>query len=281
MIKRIGIRMMPWLAGAALTVLAGCAAAQPANKSDSSGKLATFSDMESEDPAVQLDLLKHQMLQTEQKVIGLSFQLEHGRDAKMQMVRFPSGKQLIPGYVFTKPDMAPEARLPAVVLVHGGFHEHLDIEWFPLIVEMVKRGYVVMWPEYRGSQGYGETIYKNDYGTTDIADVLAASAYIAGKSFVDPARLAVVGESRGGMLTLLAIQQEPDRFKAAVDIVGLTDFVAYMAYKPEYRRQQIAKENPGFGGKLPDTNLAAYMKVSPINHVDKIKTPLLVLATTG
>ena len=54
-----------------------------------------------------------------------------------------------------------------------------------------------------------------------------------------------------------------------------------MAYKPEYRRKEVAKESPSFKGKLPDENLPAYMEVSPINHVDKIVTPLLVLATRG
>jgi dipeptidyl aminopeptidase/acylaminoacyl peptidase len=43
----------------------------------------------------------------------------------------------------------------------------------------------------------------------------------------------------------------------------------------------VAKESASFGGKLPNENLAAYMAVSPINGVDKIETPLLVMASTG
>src|SRR5262249_13670346 len=56
-------------------------------------------------------------------------------------------------------------------------------------------------------------------------------------------------------------------------------FVAYMGYKPEYRREEVARE-PTFGGKLPNDNLKPYMDVSPVNHVQKIQTPLLVLANT-
>jgi dipeptidyl aminopeptidase/acylaminoacyl peptidase len=80
------------------------------------------------------------------------------------------------------------------------------------------------------------------------------------------------------MVTLLAIEHEPKLFKAAVDVVGLADFLMYMAYKPEYRRQEIAKE-PQFGG-LPFDNLQAYIDSSPIMHVEKIETPLLIHATT-
>jgi dipeptidyl aminopeptidase/acylaminoacyl peptidase len=197
---------------------------------------------------------------------------------KMDLVNYSSGGELVPAYVFRPVTEPASKRSPAVVMVHGGFHESLDEGWFFLIRSVVERGYVVIFPEYHGSRGYGEVIYKNNYGVTDTADVLAAAEYIAGKPFIDPNRLGIVGISRGGMVTLLSIQQAPTRFKAAVDIVGLTDFVAYMSYKPDYRRRQIAEENAAFEGKLPQDNLEAYMKVSPLNHVDKIQTPLLVLA---
>jgi dipeptidyl aminopeptidase/acylaminoacyl peptidase len=80
------------------------------------------------------------------------------------------------------------------------------------------------------------------------------------------------------MIILLAIERAPKKFRAAVDVVGLTDFVAYMSYKPEYRRQDVAK-TPRFGG-TPFENLPAYIEASPLAHVDKIETPLLILATT-
>src|SRR5258708_38171711 len=83
------------------------------------------------------------------------------------------------------------------------------------------------------------------------------------------------------MGTLLVIEKETKMFKVAVDLVGLTDFVAFMAYKPEWRRQETVRENPSFKGKGPDENLAAYMDISPVLHVDKIQTPLFVVATTG
>jgi dipeptidyl aminopeptidase/acylaminoacyl peptidase len=164
-------------------------------------------------------------------------------------------------------------------MVHGGFHDHLDTYYFKPIADAVARGYIVLFPEYRGSSGYGEVHYENSYGKTDVADVLSGADFLAAQDSVDPARVGIVGHSRGGMVTLLALEQAPHRFQVAVEIAGLTDFVAYMGYKPEYRRVEVAKEAT-FGGKLPNENLKAYMDISPLNNVEAIETPLLVLANT-
>ena len=277
-----------WIAPSisALALAATGAVAEPRGESargdrPREGDLATYTNMDAKDGDTRLKILQHETYELAQKVIALQFAEEYGDSIRMKFAYYPSGMELIPSYVFTPRDLPAGQRRPAVVLLHGGFHERFNVEWFPLIDEMVRSGYVVIFPEYRGSRGYGEELYANDYGRTDTADVLAAADYIATKDFVDPQRLAIVGESRGGMVTLLAIETAPRKFKAAVDVVGLTDFVAYMSYKPEYRRQEVARENKGFAGKLPDQNLAAYMAVSPINGVDKIETPLLVMATTG
>lgn len=244
------------------------------------GKLDKYINLDSDDISTKLEVIEQEVFVEQQKSVMLQFQMEHPNDIAISFVQYPSGDVLIPAYIFTRKTPAVGKR-PAIVLVHGGFHERLNVEWFPLISEFIKRGYVVIFPEYRGSRGYGENLYQNDYGVTDTADVLAAAKYIGGKPFVDGSRIGVVGESRGGMTTLLAIEKEPRTFKVAVDIVGLTDFVAYMAYKPEYRRKEVAKESASLGGKLPNENLAAYMAISPVNGVAKIETPLLILATTG
>lgn len=245
------------------------------------GALTSYINLDSTDADTRMTIIQQELFAAQQQSVRIEFMLKHGATTAMEFVQYPSGHELIPGYLFTAVGMNPAERRPAVVLVHGGFHERLNVEWFPLIVALVKRGYVVVFPEYRGSRGYGANLYVNDYGSTDTADVLAAADYVSRKPFVDPQRLGIVGESRGGMVTLLAIEREPTRFKAAVDVVGLTDFVAYMAYKPEYRRQEVARESASFGGQLPNDNLAAYMAASPINAVDRIQTPLLVMASTG
>jgi dipeptidyl aminopeptidase/acylaminoacyl peptidase len=276
-------RLLAAIATAAMAAcLAGPAvAADVAGGAGAAGKpLAVYPDPEPKDVKDMLSQIQQALFVNEQKTIALQFELENRCCVHMQFVNYASGHELIPGYVFTPVKMAGAKKYPAVIVLHGGFHMHFDVEWFPLIRGLVDRGYVVMFPEYRGSQGYGPEIYANDYGHTDVADTLAAGRYIASKSFVDAARLGIVGESRGGMVTLLAIERAPKEFKVAVDVVGLADFVAYMSYKPEYRRQEVASEK-GFGGKMPFDDLQEYMDVSPVNHVAAIQAPLLVLATTG
>jgi len=266
------------LAGA--MALPGLAVAQPSS-SAKDGPLDKFINLDAKDTATKLEILQHALYEQEQHIIALTFATQYAGRIEMQRVSYPAAdRSLIPGYVFRSAQHKGGKR-PALVLVHGGFHEHFNHSWFWMVEQAVSRGYVVIFPEYRGSRGYGDRHFRNDYGVTDVADVLSAADFVARQPDVDAERIGIVGESRGGMVTLLAIEKQPRRFRVAVDIVGLTDFVAYMAYKPEYRRQEVANESAGFAGKLPNDNLAAYMAVSPINNVDAIESPLLVIATTG
>lgn len=248
---------------------------------DREGALDSYVNYNTDDVPAKLELIQQEVFVNQQRMIQMQFMMENDDAVKTDFVYYPSGDQIIPGYVFKPRNMVAGKRYPVIVMVHGGFHERFSWEWFKLVRMAVDRGYVVMFPEYRGSRGYGPDYYENDYGRTDTADVLASAKYLRTKPFVDPQRVGILGVSRGGMITLLAIQKEQQAFQAAVDIVGLTDFVAYMSYKPEYRRLEVAHDNAGFQGKGPDKNLPAYMEVSPINYVDRINTPLLVLGTTG
>jgi dipeptidyl aminopeptidase/acylaminoacyl peptidase len=258
-------------------------AQEPASPAPDEGRLNTYLNREPTDAAGQLALLQQNMLIEQSDTTQLLFLLEYGSRIHIERTYFPattSDHEMVPCYMFTPASMVPGTRHPGVVLVHGGFHEKLDWRFFSLIDALVGRGFVVIFPEYRGSSGYGETIYRNSYGTTDVADVLAAADYFATKPYVDPHRMGILGHSRGGMVVLLALERAPQRFQAGVEICGLMDFLAYMTYKPDARRQEVANEDE-FGGKLPSQDLAAYLEISPLNHVESIQTPLLALATTG
>ncbi|HMC28718.1 MAG TPA: alpha/beta fold hydrolase [Verrucomicrobiae bacterium] len=238
-------------------------------------------NQEAKDAATKLDLLQQEIYIAEQQLTWLTLLQQYGDRLHVERVMFPSQKELVPGYIFTPVKLDKSQKHPGLVIVHGAFHGHLDWRFFDLIEYAVSRGYVVIFPDYRGSSGYGDVVYKNDYGITDTADVLNAADYLLkSHPYVDPQRLGIFGHSRGGMVTLLAIERSPKKFKAAVDVAGLTDFVAFMAYKPDFRRMETAVETQ-FNGKLPSENLGPYMDISPLNHVDDIETPLYVFATTG
>ncbi len=269
-----------------LAALCACLFTLPAvaQQADSAARrgdeLQTFINPDAKDVNTKLDLLIHSLYEVNQKLVTLTFMQRYGDRIRMERVMAPNEEHdLVPAWVFTPAKMEPGRKYPAIVAVHGGFHYSLDEEYFGYIERFVREGYVVMFPEYRGSRGYGKEHYDaQEYGAGDVADVLSAAALMATKPYVDPNRMGIVGRSRGGMVILLAIQKQPKRFKAAVDVVGLADFMMYMAYKPEYRRQEVAKE-PNFQG-MPFDNLQAYVDASPIMHVEKIETPLLIHATT-
>lgn len=273
-------QLVYWCLVGHFLTLPNAAISQPAGNAKE-GALDKFINLDAKDTATKLEILQHALYEQEQHIVGLTFATEYAGRIEMKRVSYPAAdRSLIPGYLFRSFQRKPGKR-PALVLVHGGFHEHFNPTWFWMVEQAVARGYVVFFPEYRGSRGYGDRHFRNDYGVTDVADVLSAAEFLERQADLDADRIGIIGESRGGMVTLLAIEKQPKQFRAAVDIVGLTDFVAYMAYKPEYRRQEVARESPGFNGLLPNDNLAAYMAVSPINNVDAIESPLLVIATTG
>jgi dipeptidyl aminopeptidase/acylaminoacyl peptidase len=237
-------------------------------------------NQEAKDVETRLELMQQELYAAQQQIVFLSLRQFEDR-MTYRRVLFPSGKEIVPAYIFSPRSTDSSRRYPGLVIVHGAFHGRLDWRFFDLIEYAVGHGYVVMFPEYRGSSGYGDQLYKNNYGITDVADVLASTDYLVkSQPNVDPNRLGIYGHSRGGMVTLLAIERAPNKFKAAVDVAGLADFLAFMAYKPDFRRMETASE-PYFGGKLPSENLAPYMEISPLNHVDQIRTPLFVAATTG
>jgi dipeptidyl aminopeptidase/acylaminoacyl peptidase len=275
-----GRRRVVLLAGS-LLVLVPLVWAQVAPKGGrAEGDLQAFINPEANDLNTKLEVLQQSLYEVNQKLTNLTFMQRYGDRVRMDRVMYPNSDHgLTPGYVFRPAGAEKGQRHAGLVAVHGGYHFSLDEEFFGFIERAVSEGYVVFFPEYRGSRGYGAEHYKaQDYGGKDVQDVLDGADYLAARSGVDPARLGIIGRSRGGMIALLAIEHAPKKFRAAVDVVGITDFVAYMSYKPEYRRQDVAK-TPRFGG-MPFENLPAYLDASPLTHVDKIETPLLIHATT-
>ena len=279
----VGTRRRLIIAALSLTLALEPAVTPAATPAQKEGKLDASVDTESKDVQTRLEALQHDQYATQQLLYAILFNQTYGDHVKMRQVLYPNRDgDITPAYVFTARGQPSGKRQPGLVVVHGGYHGNLDPNMFGLISAAAMKGYVVIFPEYRGSRGYGKAQYDAiDFGGKEVDDVVAAGEYLLHTyPEVDPKRLAIYGRSKGGMITLLAIQRFPKLFAAAVDNVGLTDMVAYMAYKPAFRGDDLARQ-PRFGGKTPAQDLAPYMDVSPLNHVDLIQTPLLIQSTTG
>ena len=168
----------------------------------------------------------------------------------------------------------------AMVWVHGGVHGNWGISMFPFVREAVERGYVVICPEYRGSTGYGEKHHNAiDYGGYEVDDVMSAVGFLKTLPHVDQERLGIMGWSHGGYITLFSVFRDETPFKAAAAMVPVTNLVFRLSYKgPGYQRSFSTQAR--IQG-LPFEKRDLYIERSPLYHVDKLKTPLLVHVATN
>ena len=167
------------------------------------------------------------------------------------------------------------AKRPGLLNIHGGPHAQYGHGFFDEFQVYAGAGYVVVYTNPRGSQGYGEAFTRavvGDWGGGDYADVMAAlDETLARHAFIDPLRLGVMGGSYGGFLTSWTIGHT-DRFKAACSeravndqwgMFGTSD-IGHIFNKVEL-------------GALPWEDLAPYVERSPISYVKNVTTPLLIL----
>jgi len=181
------------------------------------------------------------------------------------------GKE-IPAW-FYKP-MNASGKLPVIISVHGGPEGQERPGFNPLYQYYLSRGYGVLATNVRGSTGYGKTfthlddVHKREDSVKDLAysvDWLKANG-------ADSKRIAVMGGSYGGYMTMAAITLYPDLFAAAVNTVGIVNWETFLKNTSGYRRRQREVEY----GRL-DRDLDFLRSISPLAKVDKIKTPLFVI----
>ena len=190
------------------------------------------------------------------------------------------GDMDIPAYLFQPLQKRGSRGHAALVWVHGGVHGSWGITMWPFVREAVERGYVVICPEYRGSTGYGEKHYMEiDYGGYEIDDVMSSVDYLKTLPHVDTERLGIMGWSHGGYITLFSVFRDNTPFKAAAAIVPVTNLIHRLSFSgPGYQRSFATQKR--IGG-LPFEKRDEYIKRSPLYHVDKLKTPLLVHVATN
>ncbi len=184
-------------------------------------------------------------------------------------------------YIFTPKKLDVEKKYPLLVLPHGGVHANFTTYHTHIIRELIAQGYIVVAPEYRGSTGYGKGFYENiDYGGLEVDDNNAARDYmIENYSFVDADRVGIMGWSHGGLITLMDIFQNPDDYNVAFAGVPVSDLIARMGYYDDEYRDLFSADY--HIGKTAQEDVEEYRKRSPVNHADKLKTPLLIHTNTN
>ena len=186
----------------------------------------------------------------------------------------------IPAYLFSPLTTRGPGGHAAMVWVHGGVHGKWDLNMFPFVREATERGYVIICPQYRGSIGYGEKHHNAiDYGGYEVDDVMSAVEYLKTLPHVDAGRIGIMGWSHGGYIALFSVFRETTPFRAAAAMVPVTNLVFRLSYKGPSYQHQFATQSRIQG--LPFEKRALYIERSPLYHVDKLRTPLLVHVATN
>ncbi len=179
----------------------------------------------------------------------------------------------IPAYISTPPGR-PGTHLPLVVMPHGGPIARDTWGYFFLQQFLVSRGYGVLQMNFRGSSGYGGDWFfaaHQDWGGLTYDDVVDGARWAIQQGIADPARVCIVGWSFGGYLALVGAQRNPELFKCAVDIAGVSDLP--MLIEEGYQWMGGVSQRKRQLG----TDLVKLKRDSPRLHAADIQVPLLIL----
>ncbi len=193
-----------------------------------------------------------------------------------RLVSFPTfdGRD-IPAFLYTPAGTRPSGESPVILHVHGGPESQERPGFNPIYQYFVHRGYSVLAPNVRGSSGYGRTyIHLDDVRKRmdSVADLEYGRRWLVKSGWAAEDRIAVMGGSYGGFMTLSAITTYPDLWKAAVELFGIGDFHTFLENTGAYRRRQRSLE---YGNATEDGDFLR--EISPMKHIAAVKCPLMVL----
>jgi len=194
------------------------------------------------------------------------------------LVHYPSrdGKWTISAFLYVPFNMVRNGQNAAIVYIHGGPTAQSMNSFNRFVQYAANQGYMVLAPNYRGSTGYGKEFQQAnlfDMGGGDLQDVLAGVDWIKQTGHLDPKKIAVMGGSYGGYLSMMAVTKAPDVWAAGVPIVPFVNWFTEIENEdPVLQQSDLAT----MGDVVK--NKALYEDRSPINFIDQIKAPLLLLA---
>lgn len=183
----------------------------------------------------------------------------------------------VPAFLFRPSGPGP---FPAVIDVHGGPTAQSRRDFNRLRQYLVSKGYAVLVPNVRGSTGYGKSYTKLDnldLGGGPLQDVVECKKWLVKEANVAPDRVVVLGGSYGGYMALSAATFTPNEFAANVDYFGVSDLKSLVESFPPYWAAFATYIYKKFGDpKNPDHAKYQHDR-SPLNFVEQIQSPLLVV----
>jgi dipeptidyl aminopeptidase/acylaminoacyl peptidase len=170
--------------------------------------------------------------------------------------------------------MAEAVRPPLIVIVHGGPTSQVEATWAPHAQYFATRGYAVLYPNYRGSTGYGRDYMlklRQNWGIYDVQDARFGAQHLAERGLVDGDRMVIMGGSAGGYTVLQSLIDFPGFYKAGINMFGVSNMFTLASDTHKFEARYL----DSMLGPLPEA-AAVYRERSPIFHVDKIVDPIAV-----
>ncbi|MBI1179596.1 MAG: prolyl oligopeptidase family serine peptidase [Alphaproteobacteria bacterium] len=170
----------------------------------------------------------------------------------------------------TVPKGAPPGALPLIVFPHGGPASRDYMRYDYWVQYFASRGWAVLQPNFRGSDGYGRAFEKageHQWGRAMQDDISDGVAWAVAEHVADPARICIVGASYGGYAALQGATSTPGLYKCAVSLNGVADLQAMVSDARFYTSYLLIKDY------LSQEDPSA---VSPVNHAEAVAAPVLV-----
>ncbi|HEX8350590.1 MAG TPA: prolyl oligopeptidase family serine peptidase [Hymenobacter sp.] len=239
----------------------------------------TFSDARTAGDVYTLDVKAGTTTRWTQSEIG---GIDASRLVAPTLIHYPTFDQVngqprqIPAFVYKPAKINGKA--PVIINIHGGPEGQSRPGFDPSTQYMINElGTAVIFPNVRGSEGYGKTYLALDNGMKreeSVQDIGKLLDWIATQPDLDASRVAVYGGSYGGYMVLACMTHFNDRLRAGIDVVGISNFVTFLqntsAYRQDLRRAEYGDER--------QPAMRAYLeKTAPLNNVQKITKPMMIV----
>lgn len=198
--------------------------------------------------------------------------------SEAELVRWQSfdGKT-ISGFL-VRPPARFTGKRPVMIDIHGGPESQYRPGFLGRYNYYLNElGVALLFPNVRGSSGYGKTFLKLDNGylrEDSVKDIGALLDWIGTRPELDSERILVTGGSYGGYMSLAVATKYSDRIRAAIDIVGISNFVTFLERTEGYRRDLRRVE---YGDERDPQMREFLLNISPVNNATQIKVPLFVI----
>lgn len=197
-----------------------------------------------------------------------------------EVIRYKSFDGVEIPAIYYKPHQASaDAKVPALVWVHGGPGGQSRQNFSSFIQYLTNHGYAVLAVNNRGSSGYGKTFYQMDdlnHGDKDLKDCVEGKNWLASQPEIDADKIGIIGGSYGGYMTMAALTYTPEEFAVGVNLFGVTNWIRTLKSIPpwwESFKDALYKEL----GDPYSADSVRLKEISPLFHTDKVTKPLIVL----